>query len=478
MTISHSIPSTTRKPGVYNELDAVSGATGLVPVELRLLVVGIMGSGGTATANVPVQVFDEADADTKLDQGSEAALGCRKALAQFKRLGIAAELWAIGLADPGGTAAQQTLTVAGTATEDGDVEFRVAGRTLRAGVSNGDTAAEVATAIKDAIQAQVAVLPVTAAIDGVTAEEVESTANYTGVNGEDIAYSVESTPAGITVTLGTGATGAGVASLTTALANALAKDFRAIAIGNHTSTDVTAFDTHLDSAWAAAAKRWRFGLMAETGTLSAANTLAAAANDYRQAVISYEDCPNLPIEVAAAVGASLVARGSTQANYNWDAEELDLYVPPDASAYSDPEIESALSSGSTPLAPSENGATTELVRLITTKTTEGGNPFEQTKDVATINGWIHTIRQIDARYSQRFKGVNKSAAVLKRMRSDALEVLGALEEQGVTQNVEEHKDELVVETDAVIASRAVVQVPESIVPNLHQIVAKHVLIVE
>lgn len=478
MTISHSIPSTTRKPGIYHEFDAVSGATGLTPVELRLLVVGIMGSGGTATANTPVQIFDEADADLKLDQGSEAALGCRRALGQFKRLGIAAELWCCPLADPSGTATVETLTASGTATEDGDVVFRIAGRTLFAGVSSGDDDEAVAAAIKAAIDEAAAILPVTAALDSEDAAEVEVTANYTGVNGNDIAFSVVSTPAGVTVTPAQATEGATAVVLTTALANALVKDFRVVAIGNHTSTDVTALDTHLDAAWAAAAKRWRFGIIGETGTLSAANTLSAAANDYRQIVASYEGCPNLPIEVAAAVGAALVARGSVQPNYNWDAEELDLYVPPDASAYTDAEIESALSSGSTPLAPSDDGARTEIVRLITTKTTEGGNPFENTKDVATINGWIATARQLDALYAQRYKGVNKNAQVLKRMRSDGLARLRLLEERGVTQNVEEHKDEFIVETDGSVATRAVVQVPESIVPNLHQTVLKHVLIVE
>jgi len=53
-----------------------------------------------------------------------------------------------------------------------------------------------------------------------------------------------------------------------------------------------------------------------------------------------------------------------------------------------------------------------------------------------------------------------------------------IEDIEVVQNVDDHFPELIVETDTVVATRAVISVPESIIPNLHQIVFKHVLYVE
>jgi phage tail sheath gpL-like len=118
------------------------------------------------------------------------------------------------------------------------------------------------------------------------------------------------------------------------------------------------------------------------------------------------------------------------------------------------------------------------VRLITSKTTEGGNPFERVKDLATMRGLVYTTRQLDTAFSQKFKAVNKSAQVLKRMRSVAFEVLDALEDLGVTQNVDALFPQLIVESDPLVPTRAVVSIPESIIPNLHQIVLKAVLFTE
>jgi phage tail sheath gpL-like len=475
MTISHTIPSTTRQPGEFHEFDLLSGAQGLAILPNRILLIGEMLAGGTATADAFEQIFDELQADGLFGEGSLAALMCRKALEVGRRLGTQPEIYATGVADPGGTAAQQTITVsAGTAAAAGDIVFRIAGRTLRAGVSAGDDQDAVASAIKDAIDADLAILPITAAV---VTNVVTTTFNTTGVNGNDLLITVDDVGlTGLTVTPAVSVAGVGVAVVTTALSNSLSKWFEVVVLSNHATADVTSLDTHLDAAWAAAAKRWVFGMLGENGTLSAANTLSAAGNDERMSVISYEDSPSLPGEIVAAVACAVSARA--QPNYNWDFDELPLFPPVDASVYTATEIESALAAGTTPLQPNDARDASQIVRLITTKTTEGGNPFENTKDLATMRGLVFTTRQLDAVFSQQFRGQLKSEQILKRMRSVAYNTLKLLEDLLVTQNVDDLFPQLLVETDAIVATRAVINVPESIIPNLHQIVFKHVLFVE
>lgn len=477
MTILNSIPSTTRKPGQFHEFDLLSGAQGLTPLSNRVLLVGEVLAAGTATLEEPVQVFDENDVDDKCGQGSMLALMARKALETGRLIGIQPEIWISPVADPAGTAATFTFTVtAGTAAEADDIVFRVAGRTLRAGVSAGDDQDAVAAAINTAIAeaAGQGILPGTAAA---ALNVCTFTVANTGVNGNDVTVSVESVGlTGLTVTAAAGVAGAGVVTPATALANSLAKFFEVIALSNHAAADITALLTHTAAAWAPAAKRWVFPLVGETGTLATANTLSAAANSERIGVISYEGSPSLPGEIAAAVCTAISARALP--NFNWDGQELPLFVPADSDVYSDTEIESALAAGTTPLVPNDQRTFTEIVRLVTTKTLEGGNPFENAKDLATIRGMVFTIRQLDTTFSQQFKGVNKSAQVLKRMRSVAFQVLQSLEDLGVTQNVVALFPQLVVETDPVVPTRALVAVPESIIPNLHQIVMVHTLFVE
>jgi phage tail sheath gpL-like len=475
MTISHSVPSNTRKPGEFHEFDLVSGAQSLVPLTNRVLLIGCKLAGGTATADTAYQIYDELQSDGLFGAGSEVALMVRAALAMGRKLGVQPEIWAMGVADPAGTAATYTFTVgAGTAAADGDIVFRIAGRTLRAGVSSGDDQDTVAAAIKTAIDEAEVTLPGTAAS---ALAVCTFTCSQTGVNGNDVDVSVEDVGlTGLTVTAAAGVAGVGAATIATALANSLSRLYECKAIANHASADITSLKTHLTSAWAAAAKRWCFCLVAETGTLSAANTLSAAADIESIVVLSYENSPQLPGEIAAMEAVAI--SGREQPNYNWDYDELPIYATTDASVYTDAEVESALSAGSTPLKPNDAGDASETVRMITTKTTQDSNPFENAKDLATIRGMVYCVRQIDSAFAQQFRGVNKSARVLKRMRSVAYRVLKQLEEREITQNVDALFDQLLVETDPNVATRAVVAVPESIVPNLHQSVFKHILFVE
>lgn len=475
MTIAHSVPSTTRKPGQFHEFDLVSGARGLTPLANRVLLIGEKTAGGTATADLPVEIFDENQAETLFGQGSTASLMCRKALEAGISIGFRPEIWAAGIADPAGTATTFTITVqTGSASADGTVVFRIAGRTLSAGVSSGDDQTAIALAIVAAIEAELSNLPVTA---GSALGVVTCTAVITGILGEDISYEVVDVGLiGLTVIAAAGVTGVGAALPATALANSLTRYYECKVLANHASADITVLLAHVAAAWAAAAKRWCFCFVGEPGTLSAANTLSAAGNHIGIEVVSYEGCPNLPGEIAAAAAVAVSAR--EQPNYNWDGQEIPLYVPADSDVYTDAEIESALAAGSTPLLPNDPRTTTEIVRMITTKTLEGGNPFENAKDLATIRGMVYVVRQLDTTFSQQFLGVNKSEQVLKRMRSVAYRILKATEELEITQNVDALFPQLIVETDPNVATRAVLSIPESIVPNLHQTIFVHVLYVE
>jgi len=477
MTILHSIPSSLREPNQFHEIDILSAAQGLVPLDNKVLLVGTQNSAATATANEPNQVFDEEQADLLWGQGSELALMARQALAVGRLKGFQPQIWGVGVADPAGTAAIHKFTVAaGTATAAGDIVFRIGNVSFRAGVSIGDDQDAVALAMKAAVDEKLKLIPVTAAINGTNANELDLTFTYTGVNGNDLLLNVDDVGlTGMSVSVSAPTAGVGATTLTTALANGLTGDYECVAIANHASADVTALNTHLDAAWDAAQKRWRHSFMAETGTLSTATTLAGSADDHRQQIASYYNCPNWPGEIAASLAVAVSAREAP--NYNWDFDEMPLGMPPDADAYTSSEVETALAAGVIPLRPNYNGSISEIVRMVTTKTTENSAPFENAKDLATIRTLIYTIRQIDAKARSQFKAVNMSARVLKRLRSVILNVLDQLEEVEYIQNVEALQDLLVVEADATVATRAVVAVPVNPVPNLHQIVFKHTLFV-
>src|SRR5919106_4880575 len=176
-----NLPIDKRRPGTFITYDYTSGARGLVPNERSVLLIGMKHSTGTATVNVPIQTYNEREADTYFGVGSEAALMVRMALATVRVLKASApQLWVVPIAEPSGAAATRTLTVTGPATAAGDVVFRLAGRTLRAPVKSGDSANTVAAAIKATIDTMAATsdLPGTA---GVSTNVVTFTYRHLGV---------------------------------------------------------------------------------------------------------------------------------------------------------------------------------------------------------------------------------------------------------------------------------------------------------
>lgn len=473
MGLTENIGSGIRKPGTFVTFDDLSGNLGVAPGPKRIALVGTLAaSGALATAEEPVQVFSKTEADEQAGEGTFLALMAHRVFDVLKTAQDSIEVWLCGAADPSGTAAAFTFTVTGTATAGGDVVFRVAGRTLRATVTVGDSNTTVAAAMEAALDAQTKILPVTASVNlGV----VTCTATVTGVNGDDIAIEVVSAPAGISVATAQSVSGAGTIDITNALDALGSRNYMHVAIENHAAADVTDADAHLDEMWNASKKFFRWLLMGETGTVSTATTLSAAANDKRMLVVSCEGCPNLPGEMAAAVGA--MALTHPRPSYNWDGHELGLYPPSDSDAFLDSEIETLLAAGCTPLVPTPNG-NVEVVRLVTTKTTEGGATFEALLDYANPRTTVHYALLIDGTLSIAIKGKNIDTELLLTLKDLALDILRQGEEAGDLHNVDDHANELKVESHPTIPTRILTEIPMAPTPNAHQIDSTVVMIVE
>lgn len=468
MPIPNNVPTSTRRPGAYPEFQFVQSASLLTPLELRVVVIA-EAKGGTAAVETPVQIFSQADADTKLGKGTFAALGARAAFAQAQLEGNTPEIWACPIAEAaGGTAAQETLTVTVTTAEAGNLVISIAGRQLVIGVSAGDSANTIASAIVDAITAMAATLPVTAAA---LANVVTCTNTTKGVNGNDVAYSVVSTPTGVTVALAQSVAGAGAASIVNALAALYDQRYHATAVSNHTTTDIGELLTDRAFAWGYAQKNYRFHFMGCTASLATAQALQAAANDFGLVVVSSESCPALPIELAVC---TMVAEFSREApNANLDGEVLVLPPPPASLAYTDPEIESALNGGVTPLTPS--GSFVKIERLVTTQITENSAPFEPLRDLAYPRTAAYLAEEIADAWDVAFRQSTETDDVLKSARNVVIEVQRAAEAAGYIKNVDDHLDEITTEYASAPAGRLVATDPFEVAGPLHQGVFENIM---
>lgn len=462
MTIPSTTPTSLRRPGAYSEFQFLASGQQLVPLPLRVVIVA-ESKGGTATVETPIQIFSEADADTKLGTGSFAALMARDAFTTAKLKGSSPEIWACPIAEPGGgTAAQETITVTVTTAQAGNVVFTIGKTTITVGVSAGDTQNTIASAIQQAIASLTTVLPVTAAAPGAN---VVTCVNVTkGVNGNDVPFALVSAPTGVTVAFAQSVAGAGAASISNALNALYDRRYHAVAISNHTSTDITTLLTQRASDWSYTYANYRFYFMGCTGTLGTAQALQAAANDFGIVIVGCDSIPAMPGELAIATAVAEFAREAPNANL--DGDVLPFPPPAGSKAWNDSQVESALSGGVTPLTPS--GSFVKIERLVTSQTTQNGAPFEPLRDLAYPRTAMFLAEQIAIAFQSGFVQQVMTDDVLTRVRDMVVEKQRACEALGYIRDVDSFVPQIRAEFATSPSGRVVASNPFRPAGPLHQ----------
>jgi phage tail sheath gpL-like len=245
MPISFSqIPANIKVPLYWVEVDP--SKAGLPQLGLRALLVGTMLATGSATPDVPIAIGSQAQADAAYGQGSELSRMFRAYFAA----NFANEVWGLGVSEPTTpTPATGTIAVTTPPTDAGTIHLYIAGDHIPVNVGATDTAAEVATAIADAINA-VFDLPVTATV---ATSSVTLTCLWGGVSGNEITVSVnyygtiggEITPPGLVLTLpltGMLSGGVGTPDFTTAISNMGEQPFEYVAMPYTDSSSLFAWE--------------------------------------------------------------------------------------------------------------------------------------------------------------------------------------------------------------------------------------------
>lgn len=464
-----STPSNLRRPGAFSEFAFVQSGQSLIPLALRAVVVAEKTAAGTATIETPIQIFDETDADTKAGQGSLAAVLCRTAFAQAKLSGASPEIWLCPIAEPGGgTATQETVTITVTTATAGTLIFTVAGRPVIVGISAGDAQNTIATAVKNALDAMKSLIPFTAAV---AANVVTLTHTTKGVNGNDAAFALVQSPSGVTCTLAQSVAGAGAASITNAIQALYDQRYHAIAISNHTTTDVAAIVLERAASWSYSQKNYRFFFVGERGSLGTAQTLQAAANDYGVLFGSYEQTPSLSGEIAVV---DMIAEFAHDApNVNLDGQRVALYPASGAFAFTAAEIESGLNGGLTVHEP--DGAFSKITRMMTSQITINGAPTETVRDIAFPRTAAYRAEQVEIAFRTRFVQESDTQEVRNRVRDMIVEISRAMESLNYLQDVDSFLDQTQVEKSITTTGRYVSAAPFRVAGPLHQLVTKHTM---
>jgi len=238
------IPYDWREPGTFLEAKPNYRTMGILPWPVKNLIVGQKLATGTLTPGDMVEIVRPDEAIALFGLGSIGA----EQVAAFRKANSTQPLFVMALADDaGGVAATGTITFAGAVAAAVVLRFKIAGKQVRMTAAAGASVTDLATALKNAINADTS-LPVTAnsALGVVTV-----TSRHKGEVGNEIDMRVDwkeqPLPSGLTATVVAMSGGTGNPDLTDALD----------AIGN---TWVTALQhPYADATNMAAAAAWATG---------------------------------------------------------------------------------------------------------------------------------------------------------------------------------------------------------------------------
>lgn len=481
MTISTPVSALLKTPQTFHAFTFSFAVPGLTPLLLRIALIGAkLTAGSTAVNGTVYEIPDPQTGDALFGIGSELALMCRKAFETAKRLGKGPKIFAVSVAESAGVATVKTITSAGAATADGNAIVTIAGRSVIVGVRNGDSANTISTAVSNAILANNENMPVATT----QASPVTTLTHRTkGVNGNDVAITVDQNVPGNTLTVASTVVGTLVTDHQPALDALAPLPFDGIVFANHLAADITEINTDIVSRWSPSEKMYRWYFLGEMGTIGTATPLATAANHQAVLIASQEGCLSTAGEMATALAVGVFSRSRPNAIYN--GMSLPLAPPPAAIVYTKTELETAIAAGLTPLTAVVDNFTktvqagvVKVVRAITTKTTVGASPFSVLADIGVARTGVAVAQQIDIQYDQRFSGDADSDGsyltddTIGQVKDMIEGILRLYEDAKVVRNVDADIVGLRCERDAV-SGRLDTEIPYTAVVGFHQLANNH-----
>ena len=477
------IANNLKVPGVYAEIDASLARRGLSGKESVGLIIG-QKSDGTAEYN---KVYQAADLNAVLELAGTGSEIHRMAAAWFNNNKSNA-LKIMAVEQKEGVAATFNLTVSADKASAGMINLMIAGYPVRVTVEADATTDILQNALVEAINAET-MLPVSAA--KATGEDstgqIVLTAKHKGTAGNNIDvrfnyYDGEKTAAGVTLEIVKGTEGAGNVSLLDALA----------ALGDEYATDiVTSYTDEANLRLIRATLIERFGAMvcnestlyiASNGSYAELATLSSSLNSEHIVLVENYKAPQMP-EVRAAEVAAICAYEAQQdpaRQYRTLVLNGDL---PSKTPFKSDERNLLLNHGvATTLTDSVGNVTIE--RIVTTYQKNAvGAADEDYLDLTTVKTLIYLRYSYIKRMGEKFPRhkladdsfpveSGQAIATPTVIKAEAVALAGDWLKAGLIENLDDFKDGIVSERNALDVNRVDQLLQPDIINNLMVIACK------
>lgn len=350
-------------------------------------------------ANVPIRVFTEVEAGEKFGFGFPAHLAARQTL---RKSGIV-PVYIFPIAEAGGAVAGDgNILFSVTSTSSGTLSIYIGGQEVRVNIDKATAPAAVATAVAAAITADIN-LPVDAAVNGGTAEQVDITSKYKGAIAQDILIALnlteaekDATPGGTTAVITGLTSGAGVPLITTALGN-ISTDWYTYFVNTFgVDTDVMDEfeDYNEDNQWDTLVNR---PFRAYYGSVEAIATQTALTDartlDRTNSAIPYENGYMLPLELAALAVGQLAALNQNNPPTPETGLLLDnlLVTRSSGNPWTYTQRNAAVNAGTSTVIIEDSIIKLEDVVMHYHKAGEVPPAFRWSVDINKINEWIYNV---------------------------------------------------------------------------------------
>lgn len=319
MVTFNSVPTNAAASGVFVEQEAVRRGLGGLLIPHKILVLGQVNSGFAPTFNQPQLILNKEDAWTRYGRGSLLSAQIEAALQRSGTVPI----YALPLADDGSAvAASGQFQFAVTTAQAGTLALYIAGTKVSVVVTAGMTAAQIATAVVAAINANLD-LPVTATV---STDNAVLTAKWEGEAGNNIdlqvGYANEAVPTGVTVTVVDMASGATDPVLTTALGNLGGTWYTEIVNPYLSAASLTAINTAGETRNDPSVKRQFVALTGYNGTYSDFTTALSSLNSKWITMVPVHSSPTAPWIIGASAAGQYAS--AQQANPGRPVKNLEL----------------------------------------------------------------------------------------------------------------------------------------------------------
>lgn len=487
MPISFNTIPILLRPGHRVEFDTRAAVTGLLGQPHKILAIGQRLAAGQVLADVPTKIVSASQAEQAFGRGSMLAAMCAAAL----RANRFADLTAVALDDDGaGVAAAGDITFTGPATAAGTISLYIGGERVRVAVAVDDTAEEVATAMAAAINADTS-LPVTAAVDGVDATQVDITARHKGEagNGIDLRLNYnfgEALPAGVTAVITAMAGGTANPDVADAIAAIGAVQYNTVLMPYTDAANLTALTAELATRWEGTSSNDGHAFAGFKGTFGATSVLGDTLNSPHICIMGTGKSPTLPWVFAADFGAVR----ATQAAPTSLARPLQTLVlksclPPASGEEFTPEEREQLLGGGIATYYVDAGGLVRIERAVTTyKTNAFGAPDPSYRDVERISILSYIRFDVIASVSQKFPrsllrddsadpippGLDVVTPSI--MRDHLIGRFMLWMSNGLTEDLAQFKQDLITEINAVDQDRMDAVIPPNCINGLRQLAAR------